>query len=383
MHQITFYPVGNGDTSLIETKNGKFILMDFYQTQNSTDSTKPEHDIASALKKKLRDAKKSAFDVVAFTHADRDHINGSTDFFYLEHAKKYQNDDRSKIDEIWVPAAMLLESVTRDNLSGEFAILRSEARYRLKNKSGIKVFSKPDELVKLIESWNMSVEELSEHIIDAGTLVNTFSLTSDGVEFFVHSPFIKQCSEEGKDIKRIRNEASLIFNVRFNADGQQFDYLAVGDSEAHVLEDIVNITKFKKREDRLAWDLFNIPHHCSYLALAESGDKGETETTPLDKVKELLLMGRKNSYLICSSEAFKTGKEAKENVQPPHIQARACYEKYLKQINGRKFMVTGEYSGTKTPNPIVVEIARAGLSIKTTVLSAAIVTAAATPARAG
>ncbi|CAH6855603.1 conserved hypothetical protein [Vibrio chagasii] len=383
MHSVTFYPVGNGDTSLIQTINDKFILMDFYQTSNSTDSTKPEYDIDAALRKKLKDAKKNSFDVVAFTHADKDHINGSTEFFHLDHAKKYQGEGRIVIDELWVPSAMLLESAENDKQSNEFVILRQEARYRLKNKSGIKVFSKPDELKKLIESWDLTAEELSDYIIDAGTVLDNFTLDHDGIEFFVHSPFIKHCSEDGKDIKRIRNEAALIFNVRFDVGGQQYDYLAVGDSEAHVLEDIVGITKSKGREDRLAWDLFNIPHHCSYLALAESGNKGEQETVPLNKVKELLKMGKKDSYLICSSDAFKSGKEAEDSTQPPHIQARRCYERYMREVKGRKFIVTGENGGTKKPDPVVVQIQRSGLSIKAIAATAAIATAAATPARAG
>lgn len=383
MHSVIFYPVGNGDTSLIQTENNKFILMDFYQTSNSTDSEKPEYDISDALRKKLKNEKKSSIDIVVFTHADKDHINGSTDFFQLEHASKYQGGDRIAIDELWVPAAMLLESAKNDEQSSEFVIWRQEARYRLKKKLGIKVFSKPEALKELIKSWDMTVEELSLHIIDAGTILDNFSLQKDGIEFFVHSPFIKNCNKEGKDIKEIRNEAALIFNVRFNVDGQQYDYLAIGDSEAHVLEDIVDITKNKNREDRLTWDLFNIPHHCSYLALADNGKKGEFITEPLPKVKELLKMGKKESYLICSSEAFKTGSEAEESSQPPHIQARRCYEKYLKEVQGRKFIVTGENGGTKKPEPVVIQIQRSGLTVKTIATTAAIAAAATTPTRAG
>lgn len=385
MHSVTFYPVGNGDTSLIETKNGKFILMDFYQTSNSTDKAKPEFDVDAALRAKLAAANRDYFDVVAFTHADRDHINGSTEFFHLEHAKKYQGGGRIFINELWVPAAMLLETADNNSQSEEFVIWRQEARHRLKNKTGIKVFSNPEGLTDLITSWEMTVDDLAEFIIDAGTVLGTFTLQRDGVEFFVHSPFMKHCDEGGEDIKRVRNGASLVFNVRFNADGQIYDYLAIGDSEAHVLEDIVNITQLKNRHDRLQWDLFNIPHHCSYLALAESGNKGTSTTEPIEKVKELLKMGKTDSYVICSSEAFKAGKEAEEAVQPPHIQARRTYETYLKTVGGRKFIVTGEHGGTKQPVPVIVQIQKSGLSIKAiaAATSAAVMTAAATPARAG
>lgn len=383
MHTVTFYPVGNGDTSLIKTTNGRFILMDFHQMSKAEDDKTPQYDINAALRQELKDKGKETFDVVAFTHADADHIKGSTEFFHLEYASKYQGGDRVKIEELWVPAAMLLEVADNESQMDESAIWGREARHRLENKLGIKVFSTPTDLAKMIEGWGMTVDELSVHLIDAGTVVDTFNLEDDGVEFFVHSPFMKHCEVDGKDIKLVRNEAALIFNVRFNADGETYDYLAVGDSKAEALVDVVSITKWKGNEDRLAWDLFNIPHHCSYLALALAGDKGEDETVPLPEVKELLEMGKSDSYMICSSKAFDSGKNAKESVQPPHIQAKACYERYLKKVKGRKFVVTSENGGKIKPKPVVIQIEKAGASMLGGAATAAMTTAAAAPARAG
>jgi hypothetical protein len=92
-------------------------------------------------------------------------------------------------------------------------------------------------------------------------------LEDDKVEFFCHSPFIKHCDDG--DI--IRNEASLVFNVRFDADGEIYDYLEVGDATWESLGDIVDTTKYHDNMGRLAWDIYNIPHHCSYLALNRPG----------------------------------------------------------------------------------------------------------------
>jgi hypothetical protein len=47
-----------------------------------------------------------------------------------------------------VPAAILLENATRDQLSDEFVILRQEARHRLLEGRDILVFSKPKELME-------------------------------------------------------------------------------------------------------------------------------------------------------------------------------------------------------------------------------------------
>ncbi|MDP3014637.1 MAG: hypothetical protein Q8M92_10360, partial [Candidatus Subteraquimicrobiales bacterium] len=105
MHQIIFYPVGNGDTSQIILDNGKRILFDFRHLKKAEDGEVPEIDLKSRLKEELKGSKKMSFDVVAFTHGDKDHIENSTEFFDLLYAKKYQGNDRIKIDELWVPAA--------------------------------------------------------------------------------------------------------------------------------------------------------------------------------------------------------------------------------------------------------------------------------------
>jgi hypothetical protein len=164
-------------------------------------------------------------------------------------------------------------------------------------------------------------------------------------------------------------------------DGTQTDYLAIGDSEHGVLEDIVRITEYHKRMDRLAWDLFNIPHHCSYLALGP--DKGEKETIPVGRIRQLLLQGRPNGYLVSSSDPIPNTKDAYDQVQPPHIQARNAYERYLKEIDGRKFLVTMEEPNYAYPKPLVFEITGGGCSWKKTIATGFASATESRPPRAG
>jgi hypothetical protein len=272
---------------------------------------------------------------------------------------------------------MILESAATDEQSDEFVIWRQEARYRLKEGRGIQVFSRPDKLKCWLEYNGLTLDSRKHLITDAGRLANGFSLATDGVEFFCHSPFIKHV-DEGDDL---RNPASLIFNVRFRVDWQEFDYLAIGDSEWCVLEDIVRITQYHEREDRLRWNIINIPHHCSYLALSDT--KGDQETEPAPKVKELLLSGQEDAYIVSSSKPIKDTRAAYAQVQPPHIQARKCYENHLEQVGGAKFLVTMEESDPKAPTPIVFKIERSGISRDKQIKSApAILTASPAP-RAG
>jgi hypothetical protein len=377
MHQVTFYPVGNGDTSQIVLENGKRILFDFRHLKKTENGEGPEINLKARLKKELEEAKKSSYDVVAFTHGDKDHIENSTEFFELRHAAKYQGNGRIKIDTLWVPAAMILEECTKEQRSEEFAIWRQEARYRLKEGKGIRVFSKPEKLKDWLEQNDLTLDSRRHLITDAGQLAPDFKLDTDGVEFFCHSPFIKHV-DEGDDL---RNDAALIFNVRFKSGTNTYDYLAVGDSTWEVLGDIVETTKAHKNEDRLAWDLYNIPHHCSYLALSDN--KGETETEPKPLVKELLQKGKKGAYLVSSSNPIEDTKAGREQQQPPHIQAKNCYQTYLREVEGSKFLVTMEEPKSSKPEPLVFKIESSGITLDKKIVSAASIITSSPAPRAG
>jgi glyoxylase-like metal-dependent hydrolase (beta-lactamase superfamily II) len=142
MHKMTFYPLGNADCCKIDLSNGGKLLFDYANMRDDEDEADLRINLAKALKDDLQDAKRQDFDVVAFTHADDDHIHGFSEFFYLEHAEKYQAEDRVKIKDLWVPAAIITEEGAED----EARILRTEARHRLKKGKGIRVFSRPDRL---------------------------------------------------------------------------------------------------------------------------------------------------------------------------------------------------------------------------------------------
>ena len=377
MHQVIFYPVSCGDTSQIILANGRRILMDFHHIADTEANNRPEINLAKQLRDELDASDRDDYDVVAFTHGDEDHIKGSSDVFELEHADKYRGNGRIKMRELWVPAAMVVEEATGDQLQSDRVLLRQEARYRLRKGSGVRIFSKPAMIKEWMGAQGIDFEARKHLFIDAGAIVPGFSLAEDGVEFFVHSPFVAH-TDEGDDL---RNSCALIFNVRFMVDGTQTDYLAIGDSQHGVLEDIVSITEYHKRMDRLAWDLFNIPHHCSYLALGP--DKGEKETVPVAGVLKLLRQGRPGSYLVSSSEPIDNSKSGYEQVQPPHIQARNAYERYLKEVGGRKFLVTMEEPNHAHPKPLIFEISGGGCSWKKTIATGFASAAESRPPRAG
>ena len=119
---LTFYPLGNAETCLLELKNGGKILFDYAAMYNGS-TPDDRYDIQKEL------SLHKEFDVVMFSHAHEDHTKGASEFFYLDHAKKYQSDSRAKIKELWVSAAFLLDTDLKNHSDAK--IIRAEARHRL------------------------------------------------------------------------------------------------------------------------------------------------------------------------------------------------------------------------------------------------------------
>ena len=350
MHRVRFYPVGNGDCSQIVLANNKRLLFDFCHRRKAEDKDDPQIDLHSALSEELAAAERDGFDVLALTHLDEDHFANSTEFFSLQHAKKYQGAGRKHIGLLWVPAAAILET----GLTGEAAVWRSEARHRLKEGKGIRVFSKPSTLAQWLESEGLSLKERAHLITDAGQLVPGFDLERDGVEFFVHSPFAKHA--DGGTVTR--NESALILHATFEVARRKTRYLMVGDSSWEILEEIVDITRDRDRDERLLWDLYNVPHHCSYKALGL--EKGTNRTVPAENVKWLLDQCQVSGLAVSCSDPIPD----KDTPDPPHRQAAATYRQAIKDNIGRKFVVTMEHPSEAKPKVLEVEIGARGVILK-------------------
>ena len=347
MTQITFYPLGCADTSLIELHDGRRMLVD-YANKRSDETQDKRCDLPALLKADLKAAGRSSYTVVAFTHLDEDHCKGASDFFHFQHATKYQGPGRHKIETMWVPAA----AITETNLEGDAWTIRQEARYRLRQGSGILVFSRPERLHDWFEAEGLSMVARAHCFVDAGTLVPGFTLQSDGVEFFVHSPHARRTDERGLED---RNGDALVFQARFREDDSNTDVLFAADVDHEVLSEIVQITKWHKNDDRLHWDVYHLPHHCSYTALGP--EKGVDKTIPVDDVKWLCeSQGEADGFIISPSKPIPwKGTPEDDDVQPPHRQAAAYYKADVLNDPKRLLVTMSEPSST-SPKPIVIAI---------------------------
>lgn len=373
---LRYYPVGNGDTTLIELPDGRLVLVDFADYGDPDDSENKRIELSKALKERLDELNRDSIDVIAFTHLDDDHTHKASEFFWLQHAEKYQGTDRIKLNELWVPAA----AITEEGSEGDARVIRQEARHRLKKGKGIRVFSRPERLKEWLEENGLTVESRNALITDAGNTIPGFSTTAEEcVEFFVHSPFAWRLDENTVED---RNGDLFTFQAHFVVGECETKALFFSDADYETLSQIVETTRNHKRAERLAWDIAKAPHHCSYLSLSD--DKGTDKTEPIVNVAWLWeKQGQAGGLIISSSKPIpEKGTKEDSDPQPPHRQAANYYRPIAEKLKGDGFVVTMEHPNQKNPKPIVVEIGSRGLTLLKSVLggAAAIISR---PARAG
>lgn len=342
MAKLIFYPLGNADSTLIHLADNRLILEDYcnYEPQDEDDG---HIRLDEELRSYLMDQDRQDFDVVAFSHLDDDHIHGAESFFWFDHAKKYQGEDRIRIRSLFVPACCILET----GIGATARIIREEAKYRFKYGSGIRVFGSPGPLEEWL--WSQGIDPATRrHLITkAGACVPGFSATFGQVEIFSHSPFSFRM--EGEDVDR--NGNCLVWHLTFFEDGQELSCILGSDAEHQAWADIVYITTKQGNDKRLDWSLFRISHHCSYTALSD--ETGKEETLPWPEIASLFERGDGGCLLISSSNPI----PKEDTTQPPHRQAAAYYRRIARERGSEdNFIVTMDWPpSSDRPRPVVVE----------------------------
>jgi hypothetical protein len=375
MPKITFYPVGNADTFVIDLAGGEKLIFDYANRRDPKDKNDKRCDLPKELRADL--GSRTYYDVGVFTHLDQDHYDLMTEFFYLEHDPEYQKKvdgkERIKMNVMWVPAAVLTEKLKEE----ESKVIQKEAWHRLENKKGILVFSRPDSLKEAIEKRGIKFDDVKHLIIDAGRTIPSFTQAKHGVEFWVHSP---HATRQNEDEVVIRNDHALVLLAAFKVDSKETKVQLFADVKCDIISDIVGVTRHYGNDARMEWDVFKIAHHCSYKSVGT--EKGQDQTEPTDEVDWLFRdQGHAGGIIISTSDPIPgEGGDDDEDKQPPHRQAANYYKDVAADHKGQ-FLVTMEQPKESDPKPLVIDITATGAKPRESKSTAGNLTAAVAAAR--
>jgi len=349
---ITYFPVGNGDTTLISLSDDTKILIDCNITEDSRDDNEKErYPVHEHLLKEMKRDKSDNphLDAFILTHPDEDHCRGFCSTFYSGDPSGYSQADREKdliiIDELWFTPRIFPSN--KEKLSESAKGFYDEAKRRMKlYKSGDPESKEPGNRLRIIGySDNPELEGLEAILTVPGNAINLINggRKSD-FSFFIHAPFKNDTDSEETE----RNKTSVVFQARFSTPGAENAGLAFfgGDSNCAVIKRIVE----KSKDEDLQWDLFLTPHHCSWHYFSEQSY--EDNSTPEETSIELLKMHREGAYIIASCKPVVDDDES-----PPNFQAAKEYKKHVEK---GKFLVTMEHPNEKEPLPIHFIITRMG-----------------------
>lgn len=349
---ITYFPVGNGDTSLIKLPDGTTFLIDLNITEAaSDDEDRTRYDVHTHLLKEVRtdgDGRPHS-DTFLLSHPDQDHCRGFSTVFYQGDPSKYTRGDRGAgriiIDELWFAPRIFWP--WGDKLSEDAKAFKREADRRMElYRKGGEARNLPGNRIRIIGyTNNPELEGLADVITIPGNWINRINgSTKHDFALFIHAPFRKDTDDKLKD----RNDTSIVLRASFVADGQSEAALAFfgGDAGCVIWEAIIE----KSEAVTLAWDLFLAPHHCSWTFF--SGLPSE-QNKPSQKILDFLKRNKRQGALVIASS--KPIKDDDDN--PPHHQAA---ELYRDVVGKGRFLCTGEHPDEYKPKPIIFRMTRNG-----------------------
>ena len=102
---VSFFPVGNGDMTLVRFASGRTLLIDVNIRGAADDPDDDTPDVATELRKRLsRDEKGRLYvDAILLSHPDADHCRRLIEHFHLGPPEDFPQDgtDKILIRELW------------------------------------------------------------------------------------------------------------------------------------------------------------------------------------------------------------------------------------------------------------------------------------------
>lgn len=355
MSKVKFYPVDNGDTVLI--KVDKTTIQIDANIRNNDDC----YDVMSDLLDELSTDSESRYhlDLFMLTHPDEDHCRGVDTNYYLGDPENYSDEDMEN-DLVIIDELMVTPMLFTDATSTPAKALKKEAdrRRKLWDDNSPAKTKAGNRLVIIGYDGDKRYENVTSYI--PGDMIKEVNGKSMSLlEFFVHSPFKDSLVEGRADADK--NETSIVMQARFkyaNTDTKPSAlYLFGGDADHYIWEEIQDQSTAHDNDDKLDFDIFMAPHHCSWTYFNDVPyKKGETDE-PVKSSEDLIKDHKMtDAVIIASSKQIKD-----DDDNPPHYPAK---EEYVKLIGEDKFISLAAEPDSKKPKPVVYEVTSSGFQRK-------------------
>ena len=336
---MTFFPVDNGDMTLIQTTTDMNIMIDCNIRAVDGDDEKEPYDHNEYLHENLpTDGDVRFLDAFFLTHPDNDHCRGIAEYFNLCSPTNV-DDEKIRIDELCVPAKLMVDDT---HYNDDADAIRDEVQRRL-DLLGTDEEDVPGNRVKII-GYSSKLKDYSSVIVGAGKSVESINGREDyGAQIFVLRPVKRDTDDEESDV----NDCTASFKVSFEINGTTTVAIIGGDLVCDNWKEVIEYNP------NLIFNILLAPHHCSWHAVSnEDSHTGYADSI----IEDFLEESKDEAFIVASSKPIKRNDD-----NPPSYRAKNVYLKHLS--DNERFKCTSEYPSSDDPKPLKFKITGQGLSL--------------------
>jgi hypothetical protein len=330
---ITFFPVANGDMTLVTFDNDQKLLIDLHVRQAADCDDDDTPDVMSLLRDRLiRDAEGRLFvDGFLLSHPDKDHITGLESHFHLGSPDDWnKNDDKILIREMWSSPIVFRRASKNHTLCADAKAWAKEARRRVKlyRDSG-SIGGEGDRVQIMGEDIDGKTDDILAIVIKTESVVTSLNrISGSAFEARLLAPILPG-DDEALDELLSKNHSSVImrFSIRGGGYLDKCRFLSGGDAEVAIWERLWD-RHSTYNSDWLNYDILQTPHHCSWHSLSyDSYSTYGEDAEVCDGARNALAQIRKGAVIVASSKAIDPNE-----ADPPSDRAK---REYISIVEGK------------------------------------------------
>ncbi|MCY4628573.1 MAG: metallohydrolase [Acidobacteria bacterium] len=359
---ISFFPVGNGDMTLVTTESGRRILIDLNIRSAADDPDDATPDVARLLGDRLtKDSDGRPFvDVLLVSHPDEDHCRGLRKHFHLGPPSEWSaKADKIFVREIWSSPRVFRRASKNNPLCDDAKAFNREAKRRVQRfRDAWGFVDDGDRVLILGEDEDGKTDDLTGILIK---LDDEFSRvcgsTDPSLKARLLGPLPQDDVADGELLSKNNSSTILRFCLKGGGIPDKCRFLTGGDAEVEIWQRLWQRHKYRK--DWLSYHLLQTPHHCSWRSLSyDSWSEGGEEAEVCEEARNALAQALGGASIVASSKPIKD-----DDDDPPCIRAKKEYETIVAGVNGA-FRCVGEYPSETAPAVLEFEVTRDGLRVK-------------------
>ena len=360
---LSFFPVGNGDMTLVETEAGRKILIDLNIRAAAVDPDDDTPDVTAMLRERLhRDAGGRRYlDALLVSHPDEDHCRGLREHFHLGPSDDWSKTaDKIFIREIWSSPMVFRRASLHHVLCDDAKAFNAEARRRVRKfRETAWPVGDGDRILILGEDEDGKTDDLERILIRVDQAFSRINGQDDGsMTVRLLAPLPATDDDDEGALSKNNSSTILRFSLTGGGTADKCRFLTGGDAEVAIWERLWQ--HHRRRAEWLSYDILQAPHHCSWHSLSyDSWSEQGEDAEVCESARNALSQARSGATIVASSNPIKD-----DDNDPPCIRAKREYESVVDDVKGT-FKCVGEHPSEKSPDVMEFEIGGHGPRLKT------------------